>query len=578
MDDPSTKLVLYELRMVRYAIEIPAKWEFIPPKLSLLQYNAMQLDHEDVEQCPAPFSQMVPMAASVRYYFPSGTVKSCKRATRNNAASDIDPSDLLRMYWSASAQPMTEEEDLMQALAEAEDDDIPDDGGIEIDSDEEYCGRTLLFTGAIFSNLDESNKILCDEEAEDNEEVEEAEVDAEEVEFVAADAVGKGLALINQCLHTTQILAMHKATRGRVRVFLVDILLKDAWGCWGQRVSEFHRVHPDGSPDSGHPWASVLLRDMWGCWEQRIPEFHRVHPDGSPNSGHPWASAVFPGVGPVEGCVGMPGTRDPGISIGCILTAVPIQIQGGSGRNGAEEQTNPGGDRNSQGICSMLGNENIKKEREIQCIISQIIEHNKWQREPGLCGVLTGILAREGAEDKDKDSAPPADPNKRKQSAISVVFLAASRVRAFVPAGRARACRYPATCCRWRVAVCGTSPPAPKKRMRAVLAPVPMDDDADGDSGYLDNGNYNDGDRLSPGRRRRTPQEGGAWGALRLPVGREVRTERAASTCGGVLTRRGCGVIRGKDGAAGARRDKYGCGQSKILSACDMANAKRRGT
>jgi hypothetical protein len=35
---------------------------------------------------------------------------------------------------------MTEEEDLMQALAEAEEDDIPDDGGIEIDSDEEYCG------------------------------------------------------------------------------------------------------------------------------------------------------------------------------------------------------------------------------------------------------------------------------------------------------------------------------------------------------------------------------------------------------------------------------------------------------
>jgi len=35
---------------------------------------------------------------------------------------------------------MTEEEELMQALAEAEEDDIPDDGRIEIDSDEEYCG------------------------------------------------------------------------------------------------------------------------------------------------------------------------------------------------------------------------------------------------------------------------------------------------------------------------------------------------------------------------------------------------------------------------------------------------------
>ncbi|KAJ7899143.1 hypothetical protein B0H14DRAFT_2556709 [Mycena olivaceomarginata] len=86
MDDPSSKLVLYELRMVQYAIEIPAK----------------------------------------------------------------------------CAQAMTEEEDLMQALAEAEEDDIPDDGGIEIDSDED--------------TLDESNEILCDEEAEDNEEVEEAEI------------------------------------------------------------------------------------------------------------------------------------------------------------------------------------------------------------------------------------------------------------------------------------------------------------------------------------------------------------------------------------------------------------------
>jgi len=39
-----------------------------------------------------------------------------------------------------SAQAMTEEEELMQELAEAEEDDIPDNGGIEIDSDEEYCG------------------------------------------------------------------------------------------------------------------------------------------------------------------------------------------------------------------------------------------------------------------------------------------------------------------------------------------------------------------------------------------------------------------------------------------------------
>ncbi|KAJ7892035.1 hypothetical protein B0H14DRAFT_2560414 [Mycena olivaceomarginata] len=121
MDDPSSKLVLYELRMVQYGTCSDRDSRKV--KLSLLQYNAMQLDHEDVEQwrhvpntSPAPFSQMA----------------------------------------------MTEEEDLMQALAEAEEDDIPDDGGIEIDSDED--------------TLDESNEILCDEEAEDNEEVEEAEI------------------------------------------------------------------------------------------------------------------------------------------------------------------------------------------------------------------------------------------------------------------------------------------------------------------------------------------------------------------------------------------------------------------
>ncbi|KAJ6467375.1 ribonuclease H-like domain-containing protein [Mycena sanguinolenta] len=39
-----------------------------------------------------------------------------------------------------SAQMMDEEERLMQALADAEEDAIPDDGAIEINSDDEYCG------------------------------------------------------------------------------------------------------------------------------------------------------------------------------------------------------------------------------------------------------------------------------------------------------------------------------------------------------------------------------------------------------------------------------------------------------
>ncbi|KAJ7790356.1 hypothetical protein B0H14DRAFT_2626080 [Mycena olivaceomarginata] len=73
-----------------------------------------------------------------------------------------------------------------------------------------------------------------------------------------------------------------RATRGRVRFFLVADLFMYVWGCWGQE----------------------------------IPEFHRVHPDGDCNSGHPWASAVFLCGGPVDGRVGMLGTRDPGIPSG----------------------------------------------------------------------------------------------------------------------------------------------------------------------------------------------------------------------------------------------------------------------
>lgn len=39
-----------------------------------------------------------------------------------------------------SIRVVDEEAELMEALAEAEEDEIPDDGGIEIDSDEEYVG------------------------------------------------------------------------------------------------------------------------------------------------------------------------------------------------------------------------------------------------------------------------------------------------------------------------------------------------------------------------------------------------------------------------------------------------------
>ncbi|KAJ7628019.1 hypothetical protein DFH06DRAFT_1338844 [Mycena polygramma] len=40
-----------------------------------------------------------------------------------------------------SQRVMEEEEELTQALAEAAEDEVPDDGAIEIDSDDEYAGR-----------------------------------------------------------------------------------------------------------------------------------------------------------------------------------------------------------------------------------------------------------------------------------------------------------------------------------------------------------------------------------------------------------------------------------------------------
>ncbi|KAJ7816333.1 hypothetical protein B0H13DRAFT_2380457 [Mycena leptocephala] len=152
----------------------------------------------------------------------------------------------------------------------------------------------------------------------------------------------------------------------------------------------------------------------------------------------------------------------------------------------------------------ILGDEDIKKEKNLYRITNNS-EHNKRGEEPGTCRVLKGSRARERGGDKDKNCAPPADTNQRKQSASAVVFLAASGVRAFVAAGRACAPRCPATyCCSYG------QPSCPKERISAVLAPAPMDNDVegdanrdtDGDSGYLDNWNDCDGDFLPPGQRR----------------------------------------------------------------------------
>ncbi|KAJ7845708.1 hypothetical protein B0H14DRAFT_3454815 [Mycena olivaceomarginata] len=152
-----------------------------------------------------------------------------------------------------------------------------------------------------------------------------------------------------------------------------------------------------------------------------------------------------------------------------------------------------------------------------------------------------GLL--DGAGDKDKDSAPPADPNERKQSASSVEFLAASGYRHLsLPDVRARAAvpRLVAPCE-------GTSPPALKMDDDAD-GDAGGDVDADGDSGCLEHGNDNDGDLFLPGRRRCSDAEGGAWGVWR---GRKSawRAADPVPALHAAASPRG-EVIRGEDGAA----------------------------
>ncbi|KAJ7838910.1 hypothetical protein B0H14DRAFT_2588242 [Mycena olivaceomarginata] len=86
MDNLSSKLVLYELRMVQYGTCSDRDSRKV--KLSLLQYNAMQLDNEDVEQwrhvpntSPASFSQWYRWHASARF--------SEREQTERIAASEL---------------------------------------------------------------------------------------------------------------------------------------------------------------------------------------------------------------------------------------------------------------------------------------------------------------------------------------------------------------------------------------------------------------------------------------------------------------------------------------------------------